>query len=68
MFRPGGGTEVGYAAHVPQKLHALWFGQPVPHLGQGGQGFQGQHVIGIAGTGQPVVLGMLFQAADQAVG
>jgi hypothetical protein len=35
MLRPGGGAEVGNAAHVPQKLHALGFGQLVAHVRQG---------------------------------
>ena len=61
-------AEIGDAADVPQKLHALWSGQLVFDLGHLEQRFQRQDIIGIPRPGQPRVMRVTLKARDQALG
>ena len=65
MLIPRCVAEIGDAANLPQQFYPLRRVQLFFHLGQFRQVFQRQHVIGIAGAGQPFVLRRGLKAANQ---
>ena len=68
MLPPARIAEIGDAADVPQKLHALWPGQLVLDLGHLEQGFQRQDIIGVPRPGEPRVMRVPLKARDQTFG
>ena len=65
MFGGRNAAKIWNAAHIPQQPQIAPVAQSVDNLWLGGQGFQRDHIIGVARPSQPVIAGGRFQRRDQ---
>ena len=67
VFGPADATEIGDAADVPEQADGSRVRGAGAHLGDLGQGFEGQKVVGLAGADKQIILGRVFQRGDEGI-